>query len=121
MVFDTGVVILVSSIAAFFGLYLIVNLSLNLEFGYTGIPNFGKMLVVLGGAYIAGYLPGRLLLSMAQIDPSLDYIADNALIVTSINSFLRSFPALGIGILLLTILIGAAVGAVLGFVAAYPA
>ena len=121
MVLDSPVIVLASSILAFFGLYLIVNLSLNLEFGYTGIPNFGKMLVVLGGAYVAGYLPGRLLLGMAGVDPKLDYIADNALILTSINDFLRTSPLTGIGILFLTIAVGAVVGAGLGFIASYPA
>jgi len=117
-------IILITSILAWFGLYLIVNLSLNLEFGYTGIPNFGKMLVVAGGAYVVGYLPGRIIfntmLHLAQKE-NLDYIADNAFILTQVNEFLSQNPAIAIGIFFLTLVVGAAFGAFLGFIASYPA
>jgi branched-chain amino acid transport system permease protein len=39
-------------ILAYFAIYLIVNTSLNLEYGLTGIPNFGKVLAVAGGAFV---------------------------------------------------------------------
>ena len=41
----------------FFAIYLMVALSLNLEYGYTGIPNFGKVLAVAGGAFTVGAFP----------------------------------------------------------------
>src|SRR2546426_7173172 len=31
-------------------LFLVVSLSLNLEAGYTGVPNFGKVMFMAGGA-----------------------------------------------------------------------
>ena len=40
--------------------YLIVTLSINLEYGYAGVPNFGKTLAVAGGAFMAGIIPGRM-------------------------------------------------------------
>ncbi|WP_371677858.1 hypothetical protein [Methanofervidicoccus sp. A16] len=45
---------LITLILFFFALYTIVSLSLNLEFGYGGIPNFGKALSVLTGAVVVG-------------------------------------------------------------------
>lgn len=45
---------------AIFGIYLIISLSLNLEFGYAGISNFGKVLAVAGGAFAVGFFPGRI-------------------------------------------------------------
>ncbi len=121
MVLPQEALILLTSILAWFGLYLIVNLSLNLEFGYTGIPNFGKLLVVAAGAYVAGYLPGRIMFNLANVDPSLDYIADNAVIVTQINNFLNQNPHISLSLLFLTLIVAAGIGAGLGFIASYPA
>src|SRR5207253_1779313 len=44
----------------FVALYVAISLSLNLEAGYTGIPNFGKVLFVAGGASVGGAVSGRL-------------------------------------------------------------
>ena len=49
--------IFLSDLIAIFSIYLIINMSLNLEFGFTGIPNFGKVLAVAGGAFVMGMLP----------------------------------------------------------------
>ncbi len=38
------------------GIFAIVVLSLNLEYGFTGIVNFGKAAFVLIGAYVTGFL-----------------------------------------------------------------
>lgn len=35
------------NIAFWFGIYAIVSISLNIEYGLAGIPNFGKALAVL--------------------------------------------------------------------------
>ena len=55
------VLIFIIDLLAIYSLYVIVNISLNLEFGYAGIPNFGKVIPVAVGAFVAGFLPGRLL------------------------------------------------------------
>lgn len=46
----------ISSFLTFFGLYAIWSLSLNLEFGYLGIANFGKVAFIAIGAFISGSL-----------------------------------------------------------------
>ena len=46
-------------IVAFFSVYFIVTMSLNLQMGYAGVPNFGMVLPVAGGAYVAGAVSGR--------------------------------------------------------------
>ena len=43
-----------TDLLAFFALYLIISISLNLEMGYAGIPNFGKVLYFMGGAAFSG-------------------------------------------------------------------
>lgn len=53
-------VIFLRDFAIFLAIYLIVALSLNLEYGYGGVPNFGKVVAVAAGAFTVGFLPGRL-------------------------------------------------------------
>ena len=100
--------------------YLIVTMSINLEYGYAGVPNFGKTLAVAGGAFMAGVIPGRLLAYMLGIGQNLDYINDNTLIVSRINSSLTSNPALSIGVILVTVVVAILFGAFLGLLVAYP-
>jgi len=117
----TEIIIFFTTLIAWISLYLIVSSSLNLEFGFTGISNFGKVLVVIGGAYIVGYLPGRMIMALAGIGKGMDYIADNALIVTEINRFLAQNPGYSVLIFFVTLIVAAGMGALLGFISAYPA
>ncbi|MEM1964857.1 MAG: branched-chain amino acid ABC transporter permease [Candidatus Caldarchaeum sp.] len=135
-------------IIAYFAIYLIVNTSLNIEYGLTGIPNFGKVLAVAGGAFVVGAVPGRALAdqlnllkgfravenhpilseclkTLAQIKPKIlegmDYIEDNSVIGDCIRRVMVGDPVLSITVLLATVGLAALVGAGLGFVASYPA
>jgi branched-chain amino acid transport system permease protein len=135
-------------ILAYFAIYLIVNTSLNLEYGLTGIPNFGKVLAVAGGAFVVGAVPGRVmanqlgilmgyravendpilsecLKTLAQIKPKIlegmDYIEDNAVVGDCIRRVMVNDPLLSLSLLAATVGLAAAVGAALGFVASYPA
>lgn len=110
-----------ADLIATFAIYLIIVISLNLEFGYTGVPNFGKALAIAGGAFVVGYFPGRLLAQLTQINSELDYIKHNAYIVTQLNKVLETDVLLSIAILLLTLVIAAVIGAFLGLVASFPA
>ncbi len=85
--------IFIIDLLAIFAIYVIVNLSLNLEFGYTGIPNFGKVLAVGAGAFVAASIPGRIFASMAGIEG--DYIANNLAIVSEINVWLVDNTGIG--------------------------
>ncbi|RLI28242.1 MAG: branched-chain amino acid ABC transporter permease [Candidatus Hecatellales archaeon] len=100
--------------------YTIVTLSLNLEYGYGGIPNFGKTIAVAGGAFLVGALPGRLLALMLGLNASA-YISNNAKIVTQINGVLQTNILLSIAILVLSLVLAMGVGAGLGYLAACPA
>ncbi len=135
-------------IIAYFSIYLIVNTSLNIEYGLTGIPNFGKVLAVAGGAFVVGAVPGRVLANqlnllkgfkavendpvlseclktLARIKPKIlegmDYIEDNAVIGDCIRRVMAEDPFLSIMVLLATVGLAALVGVGLGFIASYPA
>ena len=97
-----------------FCLYLIVSLTVNLEFGYTGIPNFGKVLFVAAGGLIAGSLSYRLALYVLNLK-STDIIASQALFSTEINQNILSHPYFGLGLLLFSLAVGAGVAAVVGY------
>ena len=102
----------------FIALYLIVSLSLNVEYGFTGIADFGKAGAVAIGAYSVGAIPGRLLMRFLAIKG--DYIMDNTKVVAEINKFLAEKVSLAVAILLLSLIMAAGAGAVFGFLASYP-
>src|SRR5438445_432469 len=56
-----------------YALILAVSLTLNLEAGYAGVPNFGKVLFVAGGAAVAGAVTGRVAVLLPKITTSGDY------------------------------------------------
>jgi branched-chain amino acid transport system permease protein len=107
--------------ASFYGLYLAISLSLNLEFGYTGVPNFGKVMFIAGGAAFAGSISGRLAAYVFGVNTHGDFITFNAQIITQVDGFIASDPVFAVELVLLSVLIAALVGAALGYLASYPA
>lgn len=103
---------------AMIAIYLIATLSLNIQYGYTGIADFGKSAGVAVGAYVVGAIPGRVLMALLAIEG--DYIKDNTPIVSAINSVLSVDIALAIGTLMLGLALAAGLGALFGYVASYP-
>ena len=112
-------IIFLSDLIAIFSIYLIINLSLNLEFGFAGIPNFGKVLTVGGGAFVMGIIPIHLYGLILSID--LDPIDDNLGMVSQINEHLSTSPELGFLVFGITVAVAMIAGAVLGLVSSYPA
>jgi len=106
---------------AFFALYLIVTTSLNLELGYTGVPNIGKMLAVAGGAFVAGYFPGRFAAWLFGVTPGLDYVNNNSQVLNLVSIGLQANVPLAIGLFASTLVLAVLVGAILGYVASFPA
>ncbi len=117
-----------------FATYAVIALSLNLEAGLTGIPNFGRHLAVVVGAIVAAALPGYLsyallpqpykqeILSIAGTKSLPPYAGDyNSLITSEINKYFAANPAFALVMFLLTLIVAAVVGALTGYLAAYPA
>jgi len=105
----------------FYALYIAISVSLNLEFGYAGVPNFGKVLFIAGGASVTGSITGRLAAYALNINTHGDFITFNFRIIGQVNPLLPSVPWLTLGILLLGVVIGAAIGGLFGYLASYPA
>jgi branched-chain amino acid transport system permease protein len=103
-----------------FAVYLVVSLTVNLEFGYTGIPNFGKVLFVSVGGLIAGTLSYRLALYAFNLKSS-DIIGSQAQFVTYINQQIASDPSFGLGLFLFSLAVGATIAALVGYASSFPA
>jgi len=121
---------------AFFSLYFIITVSLNLQYGYAGVPNFGMVLPVAAGAYVTGAISGRIAMwfygpfmdadtGQELVDPisgnPLDFIDNNNLITSEINKNLANDPLGGLMIILITIIIAILISFVLGYIASRPA
>jgi len=100
-------------------IYLLIVISMNLEVGLTGIPNFGRVLAIVGGVFVTGAIPGRILMLIYNIQG--DYINSNAQIVNLINAQLFHDKLTSILVLIMTVLISALIGSALGFMSSYPA
>ena len=118
--FGIDVVSLGVAFGIFFCAYLIISLSLNMEFGYTGIPNFGKVLFVAAGGLLGGSLAYRLALYF-YVSGATNIFGEQFRYIPVINSALASAPLASLGIFLFTIVVGAGLAAVFGFLASYPA
>ena len=121
IVFGINLVPFVIDFVAFYAIYFAISLSLNLEFGYTGIPNFGKVMFVAGGAAFGGLLSGFLAIQLTGIGQGKDYIALSGRIVSSIDQQIAHDPLLAVELMAFSLVIAAIIGGVLGFLASYPA
>lgn len=102
-------------------LYLAVSLTLNLEAGFAGVPNFGKVMFVAGGAAIAGSVCGRLSVVILGITAHGDYNAVVPQLIPQINPLLANDIFLSLTLLLLGIVLAAGIGGAMGYLASYPA
>ena len=104
-----------------YSLFLVVSLTLNLEAGYTGVPNFGKVMFVAAGAAAAGSASGQFAALVLGVNTHGNYNGFIYQIIPQIDAALSNNPWLSISLLLFGVLLAAAVGAVLGFAVSYPA
>ncbi|MEM1598360.1 MAG: branched-chain amino acid ABC transporter permease [Pyrobaculum sp.] len=98
-------------------IFLIITLSLNLEAGVGGIPNFGRVLTVALGAYLAGGVAGRLALLITGLN--FDFVADNPAAVTALLKYMSQWDAALVFII--TLALAAVVGAAIGAATSLPA
>ncbi|MBW9223716.1 branched-chain amino acid ABC transporter permease [Methanothermococcus sp. SCGC AD-155-E23] len=109
---------LITLILFFFALYTIVSLSLNLEFGYGGIPNFGKALSVLTGALVVGGILNRLLIWYFGIEG--DFISASSLAAYKMTEIISQNPLIGLGIFLFCVTMAVVAGAIAGALSILP-
>ena len=108
-------------LAAFVGLYLIVSLSTNLEYGYAGIPNFGKVLFVLAGAAVGGAFTSHFAVWLLNVPVKGDFVANDFLIIPQVNTILQGNIPLSVGLLILALFVAGVAGGLFGFIFSFPA
>jgi len=108
---------LYTSIATLFGIYAILALSFNLEYGYAGQPNLGKVFFLSVGAYVSGALVAHAIAALTGYGGDLftAQAANARLLYAAAN------PAAILGLFLAALALAALVGAAFGVVTSYPA
>ncbi len=105
----------------FVAVFATIAISLNIEYGYAGLPNFGKVLPVFGGALIAGSMVPRIIQIMFPDAPKTDYIFNNGPASIELQAYMNTHPEISVIMLVLGLLIALAFGALLGLVSSVPA
>src|SRR3989442_3710254 len=104
-----------------YALILAVSLTLNLEAGFAGVPNFRRVMFMAGGAATGGFVCGRLSDLILRLNTYGNYNSHVPLLITEINPLLRNNIPLSLALLALGILLAAGIGSAMGFLASYPA
>jgi len=99
-------------------IFLIITLSYNMAYGYTGIPDFGRAMAAGAGGFLCGYLPGRLMAYVLGIQG--DYLENVRLIIDEVNAILERDAFISIALLALTLFVAALAGGALGLLASLP-
>src|SRR5437867_3426321 len=108
---------LYTSIATLFGIYAILALSFNLEYGYAGQPNLGKVFFLSVGAYVAGALVAHSIAAWTGYTEDLFTArAANARLL-----FAAANPAAIVGLFVAALVLAGLLGAAFGVLASYPA
>ncbi len=103
---------LILNILLWFGLYAIVALSLNLEYGYGGIPNFGRALAVLMGGFAVGGITNRILMLLFNVSNGI--VEASGEVKTMANEGIANSPALGLLMLIASLGLAALIGGLSG-------
>lgn len=104
-----------------FFLYLAISVSLNLEFGLTGIPNFGKVLFVSAGGMLGASAMYRLALIAFKLHSNDIFESSPLFVDEKINPGLATHPLLAAGLFVFIVIFGGLVAAALGYLSSYPA
>uniref|UniRef100_A0A7J2U2J6 Branched-chain amino acid ABC transporter permease n=1 Tax=Ignisphaera aggregans TaxID=334771 RepID=A0A7J2U2J6_9CREN len=103
------------------GIYLILSLSLNIETGFTNIPQFGRLTAALAGSIAAGGIIGRVAAILAGQPIGDEFIKANTHVISEVNNYLFANPLVSILLLILALITSILLGALIGLLTALPA
>jgi len=119
----------VIDIAMMFGIFFIVALSLNFQYGNAGVPNMACALSASVGGYTVTAIVSRLIYWIGS-QAGLDILPltnethwaqhNNCINVETMNAYIQSHAVLGIAMLVLSLALGYAAGWALGYVISLP-
>ncbi|MBD3207497.1 hypothetical protein GF319_14295 [Candidatus Bathyarchaeota archaeon] len=120
---------LIVDIAMYFGLFVIVAMALNFQYGNAGIPNMGCAVQVIMGGFTVSAISTRLIFILVE-SAGIELLAwrndqgwvyNNPTNVATVNTYLSGKPIFGISLLLFTLAVSLLLGAIIGWVIALPA
>jgi len=107
------------AVLTLFGIYSLMAVSLNLEYGVAGVPNFGQALFVSIGAYVTGVTYTRLLPILAGTEAIHPCGTGLGQALQLRSEIMATQPIAGFANLALTFVIAAVIGGVVGFGISY--
>jgi len=125
----TGTQRLIVDIAMYFGLFVIVAMALNFQYGNAGIPNMGCAVQVIVGGFTVSALTTRLIFTMVEgagveLQPwanDFDWVYNNPANVDITNDYIANNAMFGWSMLLFSLAMALILGAVIGWVISLPA
>jgi len=120
---------IIIDIAMYFGLFVIVAMSLNFQYGNAGVPNMGCAVSASIGGYITSAIITRILfwiglqagVPMLPWGNNYDWNYNNQLNTYLMNDYLTENATVGIAIFLFSLAVGFLAGWILGYVISLPA
>ncbi len=120
---------IIIDIAMFFGLFVIVAMALNFQYGNAGVPNMGCAVSASIGGYVVSAIITRLLFWIGAQDgvtilpyaSDYDWVYNNQVNTYALNEYLAEHALLGASIFLLSLAIGFLAGWALGYIISLPA
>lgn len=125
----TGNARLIVDIAMYFGLFVIVAMALNFQYGNAGIPNMGCAVQVIVGGFTVSALTTRLIFTMVEAGgvellpwaTDFDWVYKNPVNVDLTNDYIATHSTFGWAMLLFSLAVSVILGAVIGWIIALPA
>jgi len=126
----TGTSRLIVDIAMYFGLFVIVAMALNFQYGNAGVPNMGCAVQVITGGFTVSAITTRLVFTLVQsagvqlkpFQTDFDWVYNNQYnVAVMTNPYIKSHAIFGFSMLLFSIAVALVLGAVMGWLIALPA
>ncbi|MEM4970411.1 MAG: branched-chain amino acid ABC transporter permease [Sulfolobales archaeon] len=112
----SSLAVLISSILTYTSIYIILALSANLEYGYTGIPNFGKVFFFFVGAIVTAIIASTMYNSALGISDGFSAIAAAKRTEYSVQN-----PLFALEVFIACLVASTLASGVFGYLASYPA
>jgi branched-chain amino acid transport system permease protein len=120
---------LIVDIAMYFGLFVIVAMALNFQYGNAGIPNMGCAVQVITGGFTVSAVTVRLIFTMiegagVELMPwaeDFDWVYNNPANVKTANTYIETNSTFGWSMLLFSIAVSIVLGAIVGWIISLPA
>lgn len=104
--------------ASYYGIFVILAISLNLEYGYAGQPNFGQVLFYGLGAFVGAIVAANLLPYLVHIPIGNICSAGGYLARTSIG---MTNAGVSLGVWIIALILAMIAGGIVGLAVSYPA